>query len=245
MKLAKMILHYATDAYTRSLLRQVPDAIVVDNGSPRPFQGARIRQPDLGFTRGWNTAIRSIYGEFDAFLLMNNDIDITQETIRRLVTILEKYPRIGIISAAYNSYHKLMRPPKKRWLFPDAPSPANGIRYVPFVELTAPIIRKTLFDAIGLFDERFVKGYRVDYDFAYRTWSAGFSAAVFEGATFHHHEHRSIKSRTTYFRYRRTAVKEMRRELKKKYGKDFFRADAFPFWNIGKQNIGQVYDEND
>jgi GT2 family glycosyltransferase len=233
MKIAKMILHYATEAYTRSLLQQVPDAIVVDNGSPQPFEEAHIRQADLGFTRGWNAAIRAVYDDYDAFMLMNNDIDITSDVIDSLSQILGQHSDIGVISAVYNSYHKALRPQRMRW-FRKIKPPPTGIRDVAFVELTAPLIKKRVFDTIGLFDERFAKGYGVDYDFAYRAWSAGFRIAVYEGARFYHHEHRSIKARSSYFRYRRAALKEMRRELKRKYGKNFFRADAFPFWNIGK-----------
>lgn len=244
MRIAKMILHYATDDYTRSLLQQVPDAIVVDNGSPKPFAGAHIRQPDLGFTRGWNAAIRQVYDRYDGFLLMNSDIDITPDVIQRLAQILEAHPRIGILSAVYNSYHKIMRPRRSNW-FRRNPPLIDEIRDVPFVELTAPLVRKSLFDAVGLFDERFVKGYGADFDFAYRAWSAGFRAAVYEGVRFYHHEHRSIKTRTTYFHYRRSALREMRRELKLKYGDNFFKADAFPFWKAGRHRTKRGDNESE
>ncbi len=237
MRLAKMILHYVTDGLTRELLGMVPDALVVDNGSPRPFPGAAIRNEDLGFTRGWNRALGLLYDEYDAFLLMNSDIRMSMEQIEELRQILVNNPDIGLLSGACNSWHPSMRRPWRWWL-----KRAVDPREVPFVEMTAPLIRKDLLEAVGFFDEALAHGYGVDYDFGFRAWQAGFRVCVWDSVKFCHLEHGTIRRTVGFKEYHQFARREMERELLRKYGPRFFDPSVYPFWMIG--GVGAPRGEN-
>lgn len=223
MKTAQLILHYGAEKYTRALMQMLPDALVVDNGSPEPFAGAAWRQPDLGFTAGWNAAVQRVFQDYEAFLLMNSDIRITPKVVEELARCLRTQPGFGVISGACNSPHPVMKPRLG----------SRGLREVPFVEFTAPLITRETFEEIGFFDERFRSGYGVEYDFCYRAWEAGIGAGVCDRARFRHYQHKSIKATVGFKPFFGPAKKEMLQGLSEKYGERFFDPEAFPFWKKG------------
>lgn len=208
MKIAKLILDYNNHELTRNLLNTFPDAIVIDNGSALPFEGTHVIRFDknLGFTEGWNEAVRRVWNEYDAFMLMNNDIITTPDMFDAIKWVLENKPRLGMVSPFCNSPHEHMH--KK--------SP-HALRYVPFVELVCPTIRKTAFQSAGLFDDLFSKGWGLDYDFGWKVRRAGFSVGVFDLVGINHLEHKTIDivGRDQYFR---EASHEMNTILTQRYG---------------------------
>lgn len=215
MKIGKLILHYNTNKLTMDLCRMVPGAIVIDNGSrnfkPTLFskhKTVRFKQ-NLGFTRNWNRAIRHLWNDFDAFWLMNSDIVISQESIRRIEHLVSTRD-IPIITPSYNCWMK------------DCYNCQTGdIREIKCMEFTAPVIRKDVFEKIGMFDERFSLGYGCDFDFAFRMIKAGLKMYVDDGSSFHHIGQQTIKSSGQMSNYQQRAVKELESGMTELYGPEW------------------------
>jgi GT2 family glycosyltransferase len=80
--------------------------IVVDNGSEvNPISGWEQKYPlikfirsekNLGFAGGNNLGITAAKGEY--LFLINNDTEVTENLIERLVNTLEENPQVGIVS---------------------------------------------------------------------------------------------------------------------------------------------------
>ena len=211
MNVAKLILTYNNHDLTRGLLKVYPEAIVIDNGSESPVDYTEnvIRsETNLGFTKGWNFAIRYLLknSDYDAFVLMNNDIAFQRWELEKVIKIAEEKPRLGIVSASCNSPHALMIQQTPNWL-----------RYTPFVEFVAPLIKREVFENIGLFNEVFEKGWGVEYDYCYRVRRGGYSVGVYDLASFKHFEHKTIDQigRDKYFK---EANHEMEANLTELYG---------------------------
>jgi GT2 family glycosyltransferase len=208
MRIAKLILHYRRDDLTREVLRTFPDALVVDNGSESPFPGAALRfEQNLGFTRGFNEAVRRVFDRHDAFLLLNNDIRAEPGVLDKIEAALARRPRLGIVSPHCNGPHPCM------WKHP-----TDFVRYVPYVEFVAVAIRKEVFQSVGWLDERFSLGWGVDYDFCWRARRAGFGVGVHDSAGVQHLEHQTIDSTCSRYEYFGRAGGEMHAGLSAKYG---------------------------
>lgn len=105
-----------TEALLDSLLtvNKYPDIeiIVIDNNSKvDPLPEWKIKYPtvnffraseNLGFTGGNNLGIAHAKGDY--LFIINNDTEVTESLIGRLVGILEKNPKIGVISPKINYF---------------------------------------------------------------------------------------------------------------------------------------------
>jgi len=229
MKIAKLILNFNTPELTHNLAMSVPGAIVIDNGSTIPIPVAKVPysvirfEDNLGFTRNWNRAIRYIMdqwpGKFDAFWLMNSDIVIDQDSIARIESLTESgnYP---MLSAGFNC-----------WIEQCKNHHLQGVREVKCIELTAPVIRSSVFETIGFFDERFILGYGVDLDFCYRMQKEGMKMYVDDHSKFHHIGHQTIYSTGQVQLYKSRAMEELRSGMTEKYGKEW-RDEILPSLGI-------------
>ncbi len=216
MKTAKLILHYNTSELTNSLRKMVPDAIVIDNGSGTIYDGEPekndviVFKEPLGFTKGWNKAIKLLYNYYDAFWLMNSDIQINPDSIHRIETLIRR-DNVHIITPSFNS-----------WMEHCNNFGTPGERLSNVIEFTAPVIRKEVFDKIGFFDERFSLGYGVEYDFCLRAWNAGFNIYIDDASYFHHLGQQSIeKTSGGYKAYSKKAFAEMKKGMEEKWGKNW------------------------
>jgi len=184
MRLGIFILHYNTEVMTRELASGIEGTIVVDNGSNKAFEmeGREVLRLDrnYGFTVGWNKAIEHYFDRFDAFWLMNSDILISKEAIARIRAVAAT--EIGIITPAFNCWMWHCR----NLLSYQYQYYGNGLRSVPVVEFTAPVIHKAVFEKVGLFSKEFPRGWGVDFDFCYRTMKAGFRIVVDDLSNFYH-----------------------------------------------------------
>jgi len=216
MKIARLILNFNTPELTHKLAISVPGAIVIDNGSTIPISVATVPysvirfEDNLGFTQNWNRAIWYIIdqwpGKFDAFWLMNSDIVIDQDSITRIESLTESnnYP---MLSASYNC-----------WIEQCQNHHSPGVREVKCIELTAPVILSSVFEAIGFFDERFILGYGVDLDFCYRMQKAGLKMFVDDHSNFHHIGHQTIYATDQVQLYKSRAMEELRSGMSEMYG---------------------------
>jgi GT2 family glycosyltransferase len=208
--LGKLILHFNTPEMTELLCQMVPGAIVIDNGSTLfPYAGGNrcIRQENLGFTKGWNQAIKSVWDEFDSFWLMNSDIEITPENVER-VEILSGLT--WFFTPAYNCWMKHCQPQDQ-----------GGLEETFIMEFTAPVISKKVFEQIGFFDPLFAKGYGVEFDFCYRAKQAGIVMFVDHASRFYHLGQQTISQHEGILRYSSIANRELVTGLAYKYGPDY------------------------
>lgn len=212
MKLASLILHYNTPQLTANLCRMVPGAIVIDNGSTqKPLKtGNRVitLPQNYGFTKGWNEGIKAVWNEFDAFWLMNSDIEVNPASVARVEQLVGK--GIDIFTPVYNCWMKHAQQHR-----------TGNLRETSIIEFTAPIISKKVFQTIGMFDEIFSMGYGVEFDFCYRARKAGFKIWVDDASSFHHIGHQTISKTGGLISYSKKANFELTHGLLKKYGWDW------------------------
>lgn len=212
-RLGKLILHFNTPEMTEQLCRMVPDAIVIDNGSTvYPYTGTNrcIRQDNLGFTEGWNRAIKTLWNEFDMFWLMNSDIVIDPQSVKRVEWIAANQLEVLFFTPAYNC-----------WIRHCNPLLGKELEEISLMEFTAPVISKKVFEAIGFFDEIFAKGYGVDFDFCYQARRKGLKMYVDHKSCFYHLGHQTIAKHGGILQYRLEANREMENGLVAKYGSEY------------------------
>lgn len=208
MKIGIFILHYNTPEMTHNMCSMLPEAIVIDNGSTilSEFKNEVHRQPNLGFTKGWNAAVKHFYDRFDAFWLMNSDIIISRNSIDRICQLAERED-VHFITPSFNCWINLCRNYN-----------TSDIRKVKVMEFTAPLIKKSVFDKIGLFDENFSLGWGVEFDFCYRAAASGFNIHVDDASNFYHIGHKTITATTKENSYYTRAAYEWKISMQRKYG---------------------------
>lgn len=217
MKIAKLILNYNTPNLTEDLCRMVPDAIVVDNGSDIHPTNIKLRnriiplEKNLGFTRGWNAALKILLKEkqYDAFWLMNSDIQITHQCIDRVQMVMDtnRYP---IMTPSYNC-----------WMKQCQNQGTGGVREIKCLEFCAPVIRRDVFEKIGLFDEHFSLGSGVDFDFCIRALKAGIKVFCDDSSSFTHLHHKTITTIGSLSDYSRRATIEMNKGMAELHGRNW------------------------
>ena len=173
--------------------------IVVDNGSgdgsseyiARHFpQAELIALPsNVGFGPACNLAItRALQdGVCDYIFLLNNDALVHPRALSELLSIAQDCPKAGILGPKvyyHNEPDKIWYAgARKRWGVLAATDTGRGqtdygqfdaLREVDYVFGAAMLIRRDVFERVGLFDEQFFL-YLEDMDFCLRTQETGFS----------------------------------------------------------------------
>jgi hypothetical protein len=210
-----IILHWRGLAATRRCLTSLQQldyasyrVILVGNGAlpgeiptlcaEFPQVEALTNEENRGFASGVNPAIRHALNIGSAYvLLLNNDTLVPPDLLTHLVQIQQQHPHIGILSPRLKrddprgllaglgcrvtrySVHPVA------W---NAPGTAYTKREVLFFDAvfgTAMFATRTVFEQIGLFDERFFFYYE-DIDLCLRARAAGFAIACYTGVTVHH-----------------------------------------------------------
>lgn len=212
--LGKFILHYNTPELTQKLCESVPDAIVIDNGSApdKRYMGPNrciYIKTGLGFTKGWNYVLKLFIDAYDYVWLMNSDIVIKNADVM-LMEELVKSNIYDMITPAYNSWMPFLNNAN-----------TGGVREVPMIEFTAPIISTRALKLTGLFDERFALGYGVEFDLCYRWRQAGLKMWCDDLTNFNHIGQQTINNNGGINAYASVADKELRMGLQEKYGTDW------------------------
>jgi GT2 family glycosyltransferase len=199
MKLSAVILHFETpDETARSVAalsrsrRPADEILVVDNGSRAPLAGASLRAPkNLGFSGGCNLGIRrALDGGAELILLLNSDTEIAPDCLERLERALE--PEVGIagpkitdMSSRIESLGIHFSQRTGRMRNRTTPGPIDAVAG------TCMLVRREVFSAIGLLDERFFYGFE-DVDLCLRARARGFRTVIVPEAGVRHHLGRSI-----------------------------------------------------
>ncbi len=164
-------------------------------GRRGPRCGCARYRKIVGFTSGINAGIKVARGEL--LVLLNNDTEAEPDWLAQLVAVAQRHPEAGMVASklklwddrtrihsAGDFYTVSGRPgnrgvwnkdegqwEREEWIF----APCAG----------AALYRRSLFDAIGTFDERF-GSYLEDVDLAWRAQLAGFGCRFAPRAVVYH-----------------------------------------------------------
>lgn len=138
---------------------------------------------NLGFLKNCNHAVKSARGEF--ILLLNSDTEVLPNWLSPLVALIRSDEKIGMVGS------KLIYPDGRLqeaggiiwndasgWnygKFQDANAPEyNYIKEVDYISGASIMLRKSLWQQLGGFDERFVPAYFEDSDLAFAIREKGY-----------------------------------------------------------------------
>ena len=183
------------------------EIIIIDNASSDGTadylcgltQSVRVitNEENVGFTKACNQGARSARGEFVLFL--NNDTEPQLGWLEALVEAARSDPKAGIIGS------KLVYPDGRLqeaggivfsdgsgWnygRFDDPEKPKyNYVREVDYVSGASLMVRRSLLETIGYFDEQYSPGYYEDTDLCFAARAAGYKVIYTPFSVVVHHE---------------------------------------------------------
>ncbi len=175
-----------------------------------------VNDENLGYTKANNIGIRQSRGKY--ILLLNPDTVVKPNALQALIECAEAHPDAGIIGAKLlNPDGSIQRSARSfpdigaglfrntflGRLFPNNPFVRrylltdfsyDEVREVDWVSGAAMLVRRELFERIGLLDERFW-AYCEDVDLCWRAWQAGFKVLFCPNAVIVHKIGRSSDQR--------------------------------------------------
>ena len=185
-------------------------------------------QKGLRYARGMNYGLCELwktkkFKNYDAFFLLTNDTELRNEfTIKKLLEVFDKHPRLGIISPCSNTWGE-------RFLLKE-----KSIKYFWFIHNNAYLFRKEFIEEICivdesknymnfLFDGTNFRGYGIEHEIiakAYvNNWAAGITNTVWAEENESHLLTKSDLIKTeTFDENEKLYVEEGARWMKKKYG---------------------------
>jgi GT2 family glycosyltransferase len=195
--------------------RRVDEIVVVDNDVVESARDVAARfgsgitylhtGSNRGFSGGVNVGIRAALDRgADCVLLVNSDAVLSCDCLERLERAFDDAPTAGIIGPlvasraapdriaslgiSYNQHTGRMRQLGAGNRIPAQP---QDMRTVDAVSACVALIRRDVFDAVGLFDQDYFFSFE-DIDFCRRARQAGFSSMVVERAIAFHEGGRSL-----------------------------------------------------
>ena len=203
-----------------------PGILIVDNHScdgsatmlREAFADVRVIEAsaNLGFSGGCNLGIRDALERGARFiLLMNSDAVLAPDALDHLLAAMEQNPSIGIAAPVLLSREEPDRVASAGIFFsersgrmrhrasgrPVAAVGSDAVRIIDAVSGCVMLIRREVFDRIGLLDEAYFFSFE-DIDFCLRAREAGFQTGCVQDARAYHEGGRTIgrrSSRRIYF----------------------------------------------
>lgn len=167
------------------------EIIVVDDGSKEPISRAipkmfpdvklLINECNMGFAPTVNKGIRA--ASHDLICLLNNDIKLPNPGwLKTMVASMNEFDLAAPAGGRMDNH----------WNYQPGEAKKRGDRfsYLPFWCI---LIKREVFDKIGLVPEDFFKGFFEDVLWGYRAKKAGFKAGITEGTGVQHLYHQTFK----------------------------------------------------
>jgi len=142
------------------------------------------REPK-GFAGAMNSGLALAKGKYICFL--NSDTVVTPNWLSSIVDLFSKDKRIGLITPTYTEmprWQRISKEPEKDFIYIDNATTLKGVCFV---------IRKSVLDEIGSWDESFGIGGGDDNDLAIRVKKASYELAVARKSYIYHYGSASFK----------------------------------------------------
>ncbi len=193
------------------------DVLVVDNASVdgsvtalgAQFPELRVirNAKNLGYAEGNNVGIRhALSRDADYVLLLNNDTVVDKDLLHELVRVATTQPRAGIVGPKIYDYRDQTKiwfaGANIDWSTGDSPHLGLGeydqgqfhqVLEVDRVTGCAMMVRRSVFERVGLFDPRYFLYYE-DVDLCVRATKAGYTSLCVQTAKVWHKESSSTKA---------------------------------------------------
>ena len=170
---------------TTSLLDRLENVTIIKNNE------------NLGFIKGCNQGASKARGKY--LLFLNNDINVTPGWLSKLVKTIENYPKCGAVGC------KLIWPNGKLQeagsiIWSDGSALGYGregdpmhpeysyLREVDYCSGACLLVRKDIFQQLGLFDERYIPAYYEDSDLCIGIWGLGYKVVFQPEVVVFHNE---------------------------------------------------------
>ncbi len=161
---------------------------------------------NLGFSGGVNYILRQMLPrQFDAFLIVNNDILTPPNLIENLIKgmraesldlgapLIYHYPEKHLLWSQGNFYNLISG------IVRNSPIPCLP-RNLFYLTGCCLFVRKRVFDTVGFFDESFFM-YGEDVEFCYRAKNNGFRIGVVKEAQIYHRVNASSQNNSLFYEY--------------------------------------------
>lgn len=166
---------------------------------------------NIGYGMAINKVVRRQMKNYDYFFIVNPDVTLHKDCLKRLLQTLEENPKIGIVGP------KILDEKGKIWamggvinkkrysgyLLDNGKKDKNYIKNfyeVDFLPGTAMLVKKEVFQKAGFFDNKYFLYYEDD-DFSFQTKKAGFRLVVNPYAVIIHYESTSTGKGSPLQRY--------------------------------------------
>ena len=161
---------------------------------------------NLGFSGGVNYVLKQMLPrQFDAFLIVNNDILALPNLIENLIKgmqaesldlgapLIYHYPEKHLLWSQGNFYNPIFG------IVRNSPIPCLP-RNLFYLTGCCLFVRKKVFDTVGLFDESFFM-YGEDVEFCYRAKKNGFRIGIVKDAQIYHRVNASSQNNSLFYEY--------------------------------------------
>ncbi|OGY46543.1 MAG: hypothetical protein A3A24_00495 [Candidatus Buchananbacteria bacterium RIFCSPLOWO2_01_FULL_46_12] len=186
-------------------------SLLVKLEAPKPPLLTIQAKENGGFAVGNNLGIKQAKGEY--VMVINPDIAVVPGVLEKMVAFMQQNPRVGIIgpklinpdgSVQYSCrrFPSLLVPLYRRTILGNLPFAKRRLNHYLMVDWqheknqavdwlfgACLLIRKSVLDQVGLFDERFFM-YFEDLDFCRRVWEADFLVYYFADVEMVHYHQR-------------------------------------------------------
>jgi len=209
--------------------------IIIDDGNGplikeylRTIKSARIitNKKNLGWLKSCNMGIENCENDV---VLLNSDTIVTQGWLEKMDRCAHSDSRIGMVNPLSNSAEFLSVPYPLEFnsiptgftleSFSNLISELSECRYpsIPATPGFCLLIKREIFNQIGVFDEKFELGYWEDFDFCMRVKRKGYKAVCCDDAFVYHYGRKSFGDSLKMKVYRVRACKKFLREVGGEY----------------------------
>ncbi len=190
------------------------DILVVDNGSTDgsdiqllktfPLINLTKSKHNTGVARGWNTGVRRALEQGAEYVFfLNSDAQVAEDCLKKLLDTIDEHTTAMIVTPRIldsTQDNTIWFDGGKLNIFGDVVHYKFGQKHLPsfdifrtsFASGCAMLIRSSVFESVGLFDESYF-AYSEDADFSFRVLSQGLEILHVPQAIVHHTPSSSVK----------------------------------------------------